>query len=385
MASNRIVSSTIVRPEVDPREDDRRKRSFPVDIPGPVARRSSSSSNISSRLGNASTTTSEFGTGGGVHYDVDSTAASSVSTSTGTIGATASMVLEMNSAATTTDDNNAPPVVHEASGESITDSNDRTKRARLSHNPQEDTKRGRRMMGMILGTLSQFKKETSSAGVGGGSGSGGAGAGTGESAGPTSRELLEARVREKLRKEHDLNEELRQKRQGEREARSRQQLVDRQATRKSGATNRDQDKWSNGFLLTETRPRLRYMPKMMNETTRRKFEAQRDQRRISGKNALAESTSASTSTVMGAVAAEATASLSDKAADARTLSGASDPAVSIDLDVEDIVMDVVVDATAQAANAKTDATTSSPPEASTTAKTSVEAAESVELISIRLV
>ncbi|KAG0007045.1 hypothetical protein BGZ65_011066 [Modicella reniformis] len=196
----------------------------------------------------------------------------------------------------------------------IDEDRDRTKRARTSLNPVED-KRGRRMMGMILGTLTQFKKQESFA------------SGEAKSSGMASREALQERVREKLRKEQELNAELRKKEKEEREERLKQQQANRQAVRRPNQ-RRNLIQWENGYLVTETRPRLRYMPKVMNDELRRKHEAQIQE------------------TGEGAPQARAAVSETATAAESITTS-VSDPraesAAGMDLDVEDVAMEVVVD------------------------------------------
>ncbi|KAF9578271.1 hypothetical protein BGW38_006022 [Lunasporangiospora selenospora] len=111
---------------------------------------------------------------------------------------------------------------------------------------EENNRRGRRMMGMILGTLTQFKKDHQKQAT--------------NDKGAASRAALQERVREKLKREQELNRELHEKERQER-------LV------KRGVTGAGQ-KWDNGFILTETKPRLRYMPKVMNDATRQKLEEQ---------------------------------------------------------------------------------------------------------------
>ncbi|KAF9124648.1 hypothetical protein BG015_005049, partial [Linnemannia schmuckeri] len=119
--------------------------------------------------------------------------------------------------------------------------------------------------------------------------------------GRTSREAVEERVREKLRLEKEANEDRLRKERADREARLRETLLKQIAGRSSvpgrrrnvaGAptatvtgqlsttptvhlSRRSRDtRYENGYLMTETKPRLRYMPKVMNESTREKFNRQ---------------------------------------------------------------------------------------------------------------
>ncbi|KAG0371020.1 hypothetical protein BC939DRAFT_499018 [Gamsiella multidivaricata] len=247
MASNRIVTSTIIRPETDSR-DSRRKRSFP-DAPEPARRRS----NIASRLGDPSSST--FTT---------TTDSAELPRRLSTSGSTEHDITTETPATTGTQDPTSDNT-HDSTMDTDVNSEDRTKRPRPSLQPVEDAKRGRRMMGMILGTLSQFKKQESSS------------VGEGRSSGMASREALQERVREKLRREQALNEELRRKEREEREERLKKQQQ-QQAIRSVGGARTNQRrgdaKWENGYILTDTRPRLRYMPKVMNDATREKFASQ---------------------------------------------------------------------------------------------------------------
>ncbi|KAF9411066.1 hypothetical protein BGZ94_001451, partial [Podila epigama] len=231
----------------------------------------------------------------------------------------------------------------------------------------EDAQRGKRMMGMILGTLSRFKKETTSSvnsdsllttttsssssttvtAAGGNSkdvSEGGSGSGTNPSSSSTisltnvttatttstttttttttappkfaggisSREALQARVREKLEREKRLHQELdekerqereklraeRQKLNQERRALQQQQRlgggargVDTRDLRAGGVRgftrhldSRDgrrapAPRWTGtDYILTETQPRLRYLPKVLNETLKQKLEDQSKER-----------------------------------------------------------------------------------------------------------
>ncbi|KAI8598642.1 hypothetical protein EDD21DRAFT_181560 [Dissophora ornata] len=320
MTSNRIVSSTIVRPEADLR-DDRRKRSFP-DAPEPSRR-----SNVSSRLGNLSSSSSTSTTAaaaGDAFTGSNSATATAIADapSTSATSATAAAAVT-DRTSTTVDGTTSNGKMTAARDESdVTEPEDRTKRARISANPQEDTKRGRRMMGMILGTLSQFKNQQQQRSTASGTG----GSSSNSSSGLASREALEERVREKLRREQELNEERRKKESQEREDRMRQQLLDRQASQKA-RQKKGVKGWENGYLLTETRPRLRYMPKVMNETTRRKFEAQ------NGGRGKGNTSSASVS----APAPVTSTGFTDTVSDDRTVA-ASELAASMDLDMEDVVV-----------------------------------------------
>ncbi|KAG0313174.1 hypothetical protein BGZ97_010467 [Linnemannia gamsii] len=120
--------------------------------------------------------------------------------------------------------------------------------------------------------------------------------------GKTSREMVQERVQEKLRLEKEASEERLRKERADREARLRETLLKQIAGRSSvpgrrgiavgtpAAVNgsgpaassptvhlsrRSRDaRYENGYLMTETKPRLRYMPKVMNESTREKFNRQ---------------------------------------------------------------------------------------------------------------
>ncbi|KAG9072363.1 inositol polyphosphate 5-phosphatase [Linnemannia hyalina] len=119
--------------------------------------------------------------------------------------------------------------------------------------------------------------------------------------GRASREAVQERVREKLRMEKEANEDRLRKERADREARLRETLLKQIAGRSSvpgrrrtavGApaaattgpssptppvhlSRRSRDaRYENGYLMTETKPRLRYMPKVMNEATREKFDRQ---------------------------------------------------------------------------------------------------------------
>ncbi|KAF9542211.1 hypothetical protein EC957_002222 [Mortierella hygrophila] len=119
--------------------------------------------------------------------------------------------------------------------------------------------------------------------------------------GRASREAVQERVREKLRMEKEANDDRLRKERADREARLRETLLKQIAGRSSvpgrrrtavGApaaattgpssstppvhlSRRSRDaRYENGYLMTETKPRLRYMPKVMNEATQEKFNRQ---------------------------------------------------------------------------------------------------------------
>ncbi|KAF9193594.1 inositol polyphosphate 5-phosphatase [Haplosporangium sp. Z 767] len=268
----KIVSSTIIRPETTEQRDNvslSRKRSF-SDAPEPARRRPS----ISSRLTSSQRDQYSDNNDGENKSDANNEAHPTTT----------------NDANSSSNINSSPIASRTEPKESEGDANDaRVKRTRQSVNPAEDTKRGRRMMGMILGTLSQFKKQ---------SGSGGDGANGTKDPGLASREAVQERVRERLRRERELHEELQRKEKEEHEVRLRQRLLDQQAVRSGSdrrirehrtSTRRDEGKWANGYILTETRPRLRFMPKVMNDTTRKKFEDQTRGRRAPASAALSSS------------------------------------------------------------------------------------------------
>ncbi|KAF9311793.1 hypothetical protein BG003_007016 [Podila horticola] len=181
------------------------------------------------------------------------------------------------------------------------DNTSRPEKRRLANNG-EDTRRNKRMMGMILGTLAQSKRATplpSTATT-----AAGTTPGTGVQTGMTSREAIQARVREKLEREKKLYQEQeaqeraeRQKlwaerneqRQRQKEAlQSRRPALDEVA--RSGVargrlpTTRDTrsaPRWTGtDYILTETKPRLRYLPKVLNATTKEKLEAQTRERAL---------------------------------------------------------------------------------------------------------
>ncbi|KAF9104380.1 hypothetical protein BGX29_001974 [Mortierella sp. GBA35] len=105
-----------------------------------------------------------------------------------------------------------------------------------------------------------------------------------EDSGVASREAVQERVRDKMRREREMNEDTAKRESAEREARLRATLLKQIAGKSSVPRRRGvittatsaarAGRWENGYLLTETLPRLRYMPKTMNGATRRKFERQ---------------------------------------------------------------------------------------------------------------
>ncbi|KAF9113423.1 hypothetical protein BGX27_001598 [Mortierella sp. AM989] len=293
MASNRIVSSTIIRPETETRVPGK-KRSFP-DAPEPARR-----SGISSRLGGLSNTDATSASTRATNRDGSKTEQAEETTGT---------AVEDTKAKTSITTNDSTEH-HET--EELNESADRTKRARTSFNPAEDAKRGRRMMGMILGTLTQFKKQTAPDGPNGSK----------NDAGLASREAVQERVREKLKREHELNEERRKKEKEEWE----EKLKQKQTMRQSGAKlnqRRDDAKWKNGYILTETRPRIRYMPKVLNETMQKRLDDQKRQR--GEKDTMAAPISSSSAT--------------NDAPDSKSVKP-----VDMDLDLDGIVAaDIVVD------------------------------------------
>ncbi|KAF8977034.1 hypothetical protein BGZ46_007708 [Entomortierella lignicola] len=238
-----IVSSTIVRPETESRVPGK-KRSFP-DAPEPARR-----SGIASRLGLENTDTSS--SSNATARDRSGADLEGKSSGTGE---------DVGTKTSTTDTS----ISHQEVGE-VNESEDRTKRARKSLNPAEDAKRGRRMMGMILGTLTQFKKQTAPDGSNGP-----------KDPGLASREAVQERVREKLKREQELNEERRKKEQEEWE----EKLKQKQAMRQGGARpnqRRNDAIWENGYILTKTRPRIRYMPKVLNEAMQKRLDDQKRER-----------------------------------------------------------------------------------------------------------
>ncbi|KAF9916027.1 hypothetical protein BX616_004784 [Lobosporangium transversale] len=324
MASNRIVSSTIVRPETHVRVPGR-KRSFP-DAPEPARRRSSS--NISTRLGPLSNDLSSSSTLTTTAESTNENESSNIEGLSGTVGLnegtidskisespTSSTFSPTTATATATispGETGERGEAGEAGEAGNSGETNRAKRPRLGLNPAEDTNRGRRMMGMILGTLTQFKKQTDQSSQNNGP----------NASGIASREALQERVREKLRKEQELNEELRKKEQQEREKLREQRLKQRQGASLRG--RRGEARWENGYILSETRPRLRYMPKVMNDVTRRKFEAQIKKDKRGSFSASAQATSLDTT--------------NSKVKEQNDVT-----APGMDLDLDDVVADMVVD------------------------------------------
>ncbi|KAG0006326.1 inositol polyphosphate 5-phosphatase [Entomortierella chlamydospora] len=301
----KIVSSTIIRPETETRVPGK-KRSFP-DAPEPARR-----SDISSRLGNLSNTdTSSLSTratnrdGSRADLDVEETESTLESTE-----------IKFSTIPTSSLTTGGANDRHEE-GE-VNESVDRTKRARISLNPAEDAKRGRRMMGMILGTLTQFKKQTAPDGPNGT-----------KDPGLASREAVQERVREKLKREQELNEERRKKEKEEWEEKQRQKQAMRQGGVKPNQ-RRNEAKWENGYILTETRPRIRYMPKVLNETMQRRLDEQRRERGERDTKITSNST--------------ADASANTQLEKASDLGTNSESATNMDLDLDGVVTtDIVVD------------------------------------------
>ncbi|KAG0274467.1 hypothetical protein BGZ95_009736 [Linnemannia exigua] len=421
MSSNRIVSSTIIRPAVDAEDDNhrrsndnstqRRKREFP-DAPEPARRRRSfsrSRSRSRSPLGLSSQgqggqegvkrpslesasdafrrrSSGPVGGGGGGPSTIDRLGDTPATTTATSTTATTPEVLESGSGATNAgvakegDDHGARAAV---------------KRTRTANVNEDDTRRGKRMMGMILGTLTQFKRQqvvprpvpsvnanASANASNAAAAAAAAAASTSASAinvttrmttarttetmrrdggdrvrgrsseragGPPPRDnrtreprdarprnprdelpreprdtrarspaprarspataaivdsglrnrgTVQERVQEKLRLETEENEERIRKERAGREARLRETLLKQIAGRSSvpgrrrgplGAAGTSSlpsaigasvhassraTRYDKGYLMTETRPRLRYMPKVMNATIQKEYERQ---------------------------------------------------------------------------------------------------------------
>ncbi|KAG0334814.1 hypothetical protein BG000_008026 [Podila horticola] len=177
------------------------------------------------------------------------------------------------------------------------DNTSRPEKRRLANNG-EDTRRNKRMMGMILGTLAQSKRATplpSTATT-----AAGTTPGTGVQTGMTSREAIQARVREKLEREKKLYQEQeaqeRAKSSGQRGTssasarRRRCRVVGLPWMRLRGVAwhedgcrrdTRSAPRWTGtDYILTETKPRLRYLPKVLNAATKEKLEAQTRERAL---------------------------------------------------------------------------------------------------------
>ncbi|KAF9280307.1 hypothetical protein BGZ68_007318 [Mortierella alpina] len=288
--ATRIVSSTIVRPDIESRVGDSssgRKRSLPDSPdshrrhrrPSLSSRLSSSNSGSNQKADSPTTTTSTTTTatpssGTGVQGQQQAQAPAASGSGSGTVEPGSSTVSRDNTEAM--EDGEVPDKKNAEDGT-------QRKRPRLAMNPAEDAKRGRRMMGMILGTLGQFKKQQQQQQQQGTEvgGAGVAGKEAPVASGIASREALQKRVQEKLQRERELNEELRKKEQEERRARMEkaeaQRRRDPAPTGPRGAASkrrRNEVQWENGYILTETRPRLRYMPKILNDTTRKRLQEQ---------------------------------------------------------------------------------------------------------------
>ncbi|KAG0201590.1 hypothetical protein BGX28_005644 [Mortierella sp. GBA30] len=286
----KIVSSTIIRPDIESNKESAtsgRKRSL---LPESTESNSRPRTSITSRLS---------GLSGSQALQESST--SKATTATTTIAADVSDEPSSTSMAASKESNepqteNTTTMMEE--GE-VDENNHRSKRARQA-NPAEDAKRGRRMMGMILGTLGQFKKQQQQLQQG----SNGSTDNPSVSSGLASREALQKRVQEKLQRERELNEERRKKeleeRRTERAEMIRQRVLQQQQRGAGVRSGRGEAKWENGYILTETRPQLRYMPKVLNDTTRRRMQEQnkdRDEKKMpsnSSSNSKTENTSRST-------------------------------------------------------------------------------------------
>ncbi|KAF9909515.1 hypothetical protein EC991_008497 [Linnemannia zychae] len=423
MSNNRIVSSTIIRPTVDAEDDSssnkrnnngsqRQKRTFP-DAPEPARRRRSISrsrsrsqsphsrneDHMNSSLGqtagdrrpsleNASTAFRRQNSGTRSagptvndrlrDHNPASTTPTTTTTTTSTSTRTTKEVLESGSGANAGSGSRG--------GGEEQGVRPSVKRSRTANANEDDTRRGKRMMGMILGTLTQFKRQQAAprpAPAVDANANANAGTSTAETAaaststksndlassatattrkddgrrdrsnerareprdtrelrdvreprdardprdarsspptarapalappvpptadeGLRSREAVQERVREKLRLEKEANEERIRKERADREARLRETLLKQIAGRSSvpgrrrgplGATGASSaattaaggaaagpkvhassraTRYDNGYLMTETRPRLRYMPKVMSATIQKEFERQ---------------------------------------------------------------------------------------------------------------
>ncbi|KAF9927595.1 hypothetical protein FBU30_003060, partial [Linnemannia zychae] len=328
-----IVSSTIIRPVVETEDDrrtQRRKRTFP-DAPEPARRprsrtRSQSRSNSGSHSPNKqSSHEQESGDQDNrsrtESFDTLSTSAKLKNQSSGT-GSNDRLGDTHSHNQTGTEASESRSRIADTPNGEDDQTRDSVKRVRTMNVTEDDKKRGKRMMGMILGTLSQFKRQqtvprtTGTATSGDGSdvkeeGPESAsktnvlGRGTTES-GLASREAVQERVRERLRREKEAGEERARKERDDREARLRETLLKQIAGRSSvpgrarvspsaavtvhsSSRPARSIRYENGYIMTETRPRLRYMPKVMNVITQRKFDRQvennPDQRAIAPRNA----------------------------------------------------------------------------------------------------
>ncbi|KAG0004263.1 hypothetical protein BGZ80_005649, partial [Entomortierella chlamydospora] len=93
---------------------------------------------------------------------------------------------------------------------------------------------------------------------------------------------------------------------------------------------RNEAKWENGYILTETRPRIRYMPKVLNETMQRRLDEQRRERGERDTKITSNST--------------ADASANTQLEKASDLGTNSESATNMDLDLDGVVTtDIVVD------------------------------------------
>ncbi|GJJ68610.1 hypothetical protein EMPS_00956 [Entomortierella parvispora] len=237
------------------------------------------------------------------------------------------------------------------------------KRLRTSVAP-EDAKRGRRMMGMILGTLTQFKKEqpkptpVSADALASTTDSDSRPKVLNGAAGLASREAVQERVREKLRREHEIHEKIRQQTLEERQqqralgisrpiasAPGRAGPLDRQSPWNQRHQQNNRAKWEGDYLFTETRPRLRYMPKVLNETLRQKLEEQKakDQRIIDRRNNIAArgAITDSPDQTRTAQVDESLRLAKEKAQAVAEEEALGDVSMSMDIEADDLVVDVV--------------------------------------------
>ncbi|KAF9201485.1 hypothetical protein BGZ59_002687, partial [Podila verticillata] len=165
----------------------------------------------------------------------------------------------------------------------------RPEKRRLANNG-EDTRRNKRMMGMILGTLAQSKRQTPVPSIASTTNSDGTPQGGPGTTGISSREAIQARVREKLEREKRLYQEQEAQEREERHKlwternelqrqRQRDQLQSRRAAIDSARDTRGPPRWTGtDYILTETTPRLRYLPKVLSAVAKEKLEKQTRER-----------------------------------------------------------------------------------------------------------